>query len=217
MGPTDAAEQIAESMEDEAEDRAERREAERFRSRAALMIAILAMLLAITSLAGGNVTEDMINSNIEASDTWAFYQAKNVRQTVNSLTADQMEAELRLHAAGVPQATRREIEKSIAKYRATADRYESERDPADPENPLKGEGKKELAARAQKAEAERDHAQKQDPNFDYAEALFQIAIVLGSVAILATSRPVLALAALMCAVATALMLNGFFLLVPLPF
>lgn len=224
MGPTDAAEQIAESAEEIAEsaeeiaaERAERRESERFRSRAALMIAILAMLLAITTLAGGNVTDDMINNNIEASDTWAFYQAKNVRQTVNTLTADQMEAELQLQSADVPPAVRREIEKRISKYRATAARYESEPDPEDPGNPLKGEGKKELAARAQHAEAARDHALKQDPNFDYAEALFQIAIVLGSVAILATSRPVLVLATLLGAVATVLMLNGFLLFFPLPF
>ncbi len=62
----------------------------------------------------------------------------------------------------------------------------------------------------------RDRAQEQDANFDYASVLYQIAIVLGSVAILALSRPVLAVSLVLGGIATLLMLNGFFLLVHLP-
>ena len=50
-------------------------------STAAIIIALMAMLLAITSLGGGNAAEDVANNNIHASDTWAFYQAKTIRQT----------------------------------------------------------------------------------------------------------------------------------------
>src|SRR5205085_11087869 len=64
-------------------------------------------------------------------------------------------------------------------YRDTATRYESD--------PTSGEGKKELMAKAKQWEKKRDHAEAQIPNFEYAEALFQIAIVLGSVAIVAAS------------------------------
>ena len=78
MDSTDAADLIAEIHEDRAENQA----AESFRNRAALMIAILAALLAVGGLGGGNATDDMIENNIKASDTWAFYQAKNVRQTL---------------------------------------------------------------------------------------------------------------------------------------
>ena len=62
-------------------------------------------------------------------------------------------------------------------YRKTIARYETE--------PETREGKKELLARARDHEKQRDHALKQDPYFDYAEALLQIAIVLISVAIIA--------------------------------
>ena len=73
-----------------------------------------------------------------------------------------------------------------------------------------------LLARATYWEAKRDHAQLQDPNFDYAIALFQIAIVLGSVGIVATSRPIVGLSLFLGTAATLLTVNGFFLFVPLP-
>jgi hypothetical protein len=66
-------------------------------------------------------------------------------------------------------------------------------------------------------EAQRTHAGLQDPNFDYAQALFQIAIVLGSVSIVSAARWLLWLSLGMGAVATALMLNGFLLVFRLPF
>ena len=65
----------------------------------------------------------------------------------------------------------------VNRYRKTAARYETE--------PATGEGKKELMAQAKAWEHKRDHAASEIPNFEYAEALFQIAIVLGSVAIVA--------------------------------
>jgi hypothetical protein len=77
-------------------------------------------------------------------------------------------------------------------------------------------GKVELLAKAQAYEQRRDRAARQDPNFDYAQALYQIAIVLGSVSIVATSRRLLILAVALGAVATLLMLNGLLLLVELP-
>jgi shikimate kinase len=209
MEASDAAEHVAEVGESRAD--------ERFRSRVALLIAFMAMLLAITSLGGGNVAEDIFNNNIQSSDTWAFYQAKNIRQTSYRLTADTLESELLIHGQGMAPEARAGVEERIRKYRETADRYESEPDKDDPSNPLKGEGKKELSARAKDYAARRDRAQDQDPNFDFAEALFQIAIVLASVAILANSRMIVFVALAVGAAATALMINGYFLLVPLPF
>ena len=105
----------------------------------------------------------------------------------------------------------------MRKYRETAERYESEPDQNEPNNPVKGEGKKELTARAKHFEGERDRARRQDPNFDFAEALFQIPIVLASVAILANSRMIVNVSLIAGAAAAALMLNGYFLLLDPPF
>jgi hypothetical protein len=209
MDAVDAADTIREAAEEQ------RIADENFRRRAALTIGVLAMLLAIAGLGGENATKEMINANIHASDTWAFYQAKNIRQTSNQLAADELELQLANQPNLTPEA-RAQIQQRLDRYKATVARYESEPDPTDPTNPLKGEGKQELSARARDYEARRDRAQQQDPNFDYSQALFQIAIVLGSVSIVAAARPILWLALGLGTVATLLLLNGLLLLVELP-
>lgn len=200
----EAAEQIAEARESADE---------KFKNRAALTIAFMASLLAITSLGGGNAAEDVANNNIHASDTWAFYQAKSIRQTALKVAADGLEADLRANPDMPPDA-RDFIRNKLEEYRSTAARYEDEPDKDDPGNALKGEGRKQLTARAKDFESQRELASKRDPNFDFSEALFQIAIVLASVAILAGSRMVLRLSLAVGAAATLLMLNGYFLLLP---
>lgn len=201
MDPVEAADRLQETAEET------RAADERFRRRTGLAIGILAMLLAITSLGGDNATKETTNSNIQASDTWAFYQAKNIRQTDVQLAADQLEVQLAAQPGLSPEA-RAEIQQRLDRYRAMVARYESE--------PETGEGKRELQARAQAFEGRRDRAQRQDPNFDYSQALFQIAIVLGSVSILTAARPLLWLSLGLGTVATLLMLNGFFLFADLP-
>lgn len=211
MEAADAAELIQEIQED----RAEAEQTEKFRSRAALLISILAMLLAIGSLGGGNATDDMVHGNIKASDTWAFYQAKNVRQTEYKLAADRLQ--LQLADPSITPEARRAAEAQLRKYNETIARYDDEPDPAAPADSLRGEGKKQLAAQARGYERLRERASEQDGNFDYSETFLQLAIVLGSVAILATSRAVLTLSAVLGALGAVLMINGFFLLFPLPF
>ena len=72
-------------------------------------------------------------------------------------------------------------------------------------------------ARAAAYEASREKAEAQDGNFDFAEVFLQLAIVLGSVAILALNKRVLYASACAAAVGAILTINGFLLLFPLPF
>jgi hypothetical protein len=211
MDSADAAELISEIREERAENEAE----ETFRNRAALLIAIFAMLLAVGSLGGGNVAEDMIHNNIKASDTWAFYQAKNVRQTAYKLAVDEMRMQAASPALS-PEA-HAELQENIEKYEQTITRYDDEPDPAAPGDTLRGEGKKQLSAQARSYERARERAGEQDSNFDYSEVAFQLALVLGSVAILSLSRPILYFAVGLGVVGTILMINGFVLLFHLPF
>ena len=199
MDPVEAADRVQEATDAGAD--------ERFRRRAGLSIGVLAMLLAITSLGGDNASKEMINANIHASDTWAFYQAKNIRQTSNQLAAEELEVLLAAQPT-LSGEVRADVQRRIDRYKATVARYESE--------PETGEGKRELMAKAQEFEARREHAQRQDPNFDYAGALFQIAIVVSSVSILTASRSLLRLGLGLGVAATLLMLNGFLLLADLP-
>jgi hypothetical protein len=204
MDSTDAADLIAEIHEDRAESQA----AETFRNRAALLIALLAAVLAVGGLGGGNATDDMIGNNIKASDTWAFYQAKNVRQTMYEIEVEKLKGQL---AAGtVPAAQRAAAEARLKDYESTVARYDSEPDAKDP---TKGEGKKELSAQAKAYEAAFEEASARDNNFDLAEVALQLALVLGSVAILAVNRWILGLSLALGIVGSLLTLNGFLLLV----
>lgn len=111
--------------------------------------------------------------------------------------------------AYLPDAVRVKVHERLDQYRQTIARYDSE--------PETGEGRKELLARALVLEERRDRAQRRDPYFDYAEALLQIAIVLASVSIIAGSRALLAAGAAVGGVAVLLMLNGFLLVIDVPF
>jgi hypothetical protein len=147
----------------------------------------------------------MLNANIQASDTYAFYQAKYIRQTLYQIAASELELQTGANAlAGDQGAKAAEL---IKRYRDTATRYESD--------PATAEGKKELMAKAKRLESARDHATAQIPNFEYAEALFQIAIVLGSVAIVAASIWLVGLSGLLALAGVLLTINGYLLLVPL--
>jgi hypothetical protein len=179
-----------------------------FRKYAAIYLGIVAMLLAITSLGGSNATKVMLNSNIQASDIYGYYQSKYIRQTVYQTTAEELEAQL-LAQPDMPEAAKARFAEVIKRYRSRAERYESD--------PSTAEGKKELLAKAKEWEAKRDYAAQRDPNFDFAEALFQIAIVIGSVSIVAASRSLIKLSGGLAVVASLLMLNGYFLIVHLPF
>ena len=68
-------------------------------------------------------------------------------------------------------------------------------------------------AKAKEHEHERDHALKQDPWFDYAEALLQIAIVLTSVAILTGAHVLFWVPAGLGLLGILSTVNGFFLFI----
>src|SRR5262249_3824769 len=160
------ADQISEAAEEqEAEQRAAAGEAAdgTFRKRAALAIGTLAMLLAITGLGGGKAAKERGKAHIQAADTWAGYQAKNQRQTQYKLALDAIQVRLQTDTSLSPEL-RTALEQQAASYQGTINRYDSD--------PATGEGMKELTETAQGYEAQRTHAGLQDPNFDYAQALF---------------------------------------------
>ncbi len=73
-----------------------------------------------------------------------------------------------------------------------------------------------MLERARTHEEARDRALKQDPYFDYGEALLQIAIVLVSVAIVASLPWLAYLGGVLGLIGMLLSLNGFLLLVEVP-
>jgi uncharacterized protein DUF4337 len=173
----------------------------------AVYIAILAVALSICSVGGGNATKDATARNIEASNAWAFFQAKNIRR--NDVRIEINELELRLATdPTLTEAAKTAIQERLKQYREQEARLTSE--------PETGEGVKELMARGKVLEAQRDVAMRKDPYFDYGQALLQIAIVLASVAIITGGSVLLIVSGLLAAGGVVSMLNGFFLLYSLP-
>ena len=139
----------------------------------ALLIAVLALFLAISETLGKGAQTESISKNVEASNLWAFFQAKSIRRTMVQTMADQ--GKLILGAAS-DEANKVAVQKQIEDWQKTAQRYRSE--------PETGEGTEQLAEKAKHAEHERDEATAKYHHFELASAAFQIGIVLASATII---------------------------------
>jgi hypothetical protein len=168
----------------------------------AVYIGILAVLLAVCGVGGGNATKDATARNIEAANIWAFFQAKNIRRHELRLQIAEFEV-LLAGQPDMPPAARALIDEKLKKYRADEVRLTTE--------PETGEGVEELKVKAKSLELQRDRAMMKDPFFDYGQALLQIAIVLASVAIITGGTILLVLSVLLAALGSLSALNGFFL------
>ena len=135
-------------------------------------IGLLAVVLAICNVGGANAAKDAGRANLDAANTWAFFQAKNIRRTAITMAADELELQLAAQPS-MPPAARQAFEAKIKDYRATVQKLTTD--------PEKKEGLDELFAKGKSLEAERDVAMRKDPYFDWSQALLQIAIVLASV------------------------------------
>jgi hypothetical protein len=137
----------------------------------ALLIAVIALCLALSETLGKGAQTEAIAKNVEASNLWAFFQAKSIRHTTVQTAAEQ--AKLALPS---DEAAKAAAEKQIDEWQKTAARYRSD--------PKTGEGQAELSARAKHAEEERDLATAKYHHFELASAAFQIGIVLASATII---------------------------------
>lgn len=190
---------------------------EQFRIRGGFLIAGLAVILAIATLLGNNAQQDVLRLSVETADAYAFFQAKNIRQTNYEIALDQMLLQLAADPSTLTAEQKDLLEIGVRNYRETIARYESEPDPADPTNPLKGEGKVELLAQARDLEQQRELAMEHADNYDYASVLLQIAIVVMSASVIVVSRPLLLVALTLAGIGLLFILNGLFMVVALPF
>jgi hypothetical protein len=155
-------------------------------------------------LGGSNAMKEATHENILAANAYAFFQAKSIRQNSLKIAVTDLELQL-VRDQAMPAATKEVFQKKIDDYKKTIDRYESEPDTR--------EGKKELLARAKEHEKTRDHAMRQDPWFDYAEGMLQIAIVLLSVSILGSIPSLFIVGSILGLLGLLSTLNGFLLLI----
>ena len=135
----------------------------------ALLIAVIALCLALSETLGKGAQTESIAKNVEASNLWAFFQAKSIRRTVVQTASEQSKLSLGTISDDAAKAA---VQKQIDDWQKTAARYRSE--------PETHEGTEQLAERAKHAEEERDLAEAKYHHFELASAAFQIGIVLAS-------------------------------------
>jgi hypothetical protein len=134
----------------------------------ALVIAVLALFLAISETLSKAYQTEVITKQVEASNLWSFFQAKSIRKTTTDVALQSAQMS--------PNAADPKVAEQIKKWAAASKRYDSE--------PDTGEGRKELAERAKKAQALGELANHKYHNLEISSGVLQVAIVLASSAII---------------------------------
>jgi hypothetical protein len=162
---------------------------ETLNKKVALLIAVIALFLAFSETLGKSAQTAALSFNVEASNLWAFYQAKTIRQTSLQAANEVLKFERMKIDAGIPDAIKTALNQRIDTWEKTVARYDSE--PREREvrkeinlNPPYGEGRRELMALALAAEAKRDTALERYHHYEVASAAFQIGIVLASATVI---------------------------------
>jgi hypothetical protein len=174
-----------------AESRSEREA--HIKDKAGWLITVVAALLAVNTYISNGVSSKVLNNTIAANNMYNFYQAKSIKQTLAEQSyEDALE--------------RKQLDKA-AKLKTKIEKYDSD--------PVSGEGKKELLAKARALEAERDDVRKHSPWLTFAGSTFQLSIVLLSAAILAVSMGMFWASLGVGIIGSALMSQGIWLWLPL--
>jgi len=161
------------------------------KDKAGLVIVVMALFLAGNTYLANGFSGTAQTKLLQATNTYGFYQAKSIKQSI---------------AEGQLEDARQVGNKSrIDQLQAKIDRYESD--------PLTGEGKKELLAKAKQLEAERDAARAHGPWLTFSGMLFQLAIVLLSASILAVDNRMFKASIWVGALGAALLAQGYFLFI----
>jgi Domain of unknown function (DUF4337) len=159
----------------------------KIKDKAGMVINVFALCLAVNAWYGGKLGSTVLNNTIKANDTYSFYQAKSIKQSL---------AEQNLY-----EAQHNGDKARVEEMKAKIDRYENE----------PKEGKKDLMIKAKALEAERDDAKQRSPWIGYASTAYQLAIVLLSASILAVSMPLFWGSFAVAGFGLILSLNGLFL------
>ena len=159
------------------------------KDKAGLVIVIMALFMAITTYFANTHSGAAMKNMLKATDTYAFFQSKSIKQTIAEGQRDDYIA-------------RGDKAKADA-LQAKIDRYETD--------PVKGEGKVELLAKARAYEAARDDASKHSPWLTFASMAFQLAIVLLSAAILSVNNRMYTFSLYVAAMGMVLLSQGIWL------
>ena len=154
-----------------------------------LTISILAVLVAGVTLLGHRAHTEELLLQSQATDQWAYYQAKNIRLHEMQSIAD-------LLGTLAPQNQ----EKAAAmreKYVKEVERYNSD--------------KENISEKAKDLEKERDHVSRRADRFDGGEALLEVGLVICSITLLTKRRGFWLAGIFVAACGVLFALTGFFM------
>lgn len=158
--------------EDRAEELQELREqAEHARGEPKLLpvsftMSVLAVMVAMVTLLGHRTHTEEVVTEIRASDTWAEYQAKNIRYHTYGSFAD---------VTGLlPEGNKEKVAKVQENFRRQSERYNHEKD--------------ELQQQARKLEAEVATDRHKADRYDFGEAMLEMGLVITSITLLTRRR-----------------------------
>lgn len=135
----------------------------------ALTTIIFAVCATLSTLKGGGYGSRAIMSQAQASDQWAYFQAKSIKGYVYELQKEKFEMDLKA-AKGSSRALHAEYEMKIDAYGQKIKKYDDE--------------KAEIRKKGEELEKIRDDAQRHSGAFGMAAMFLQIAILLSSIAAL---------------------------------
>lgn len=163
----------------------------------ALTTVIFAVCATLSTFKGGGFSTRSVMSQSQASDEWAFYQAKSIKSYMYQMQKETLELKL----LDLPKSTSGEVvnthKEKIADYKKKIEKYEQE--------------KTEIQEKAKQLESVRDEAQKHSQAFGVAIIFLQIAILLSSIAGLLKKKMVWYGGMATGLVGLAYFLDGFFL------
>ncbi len=163
----------------------------------ALATVILALGATLSTLRVGSYSNRSILRQTQASDQWAYYQAKSIKGYLYELQKEKLELELKLLRSTGPQTTIDEYEQKIQSYGKKMKKYDEE--------------KAEIQKEAKGLEGQRDVAVMHSMAFGYAVILFQLSILLSSIAALMKKPRVWYLGLILGAAGAVYFANGFWL------
>lgn len=160
----------------------------------ALTTVVFAVCATLSTLKGGGYSTKSVMAQSQASDQWAYYQAKSIKGYLYELQKEKLELDSRILKSG---ALKTDYEKRIDAYAQKIKKYEEE--------------KAAIKKEAEQKEANRDLFQKHSGAFGMAAMFLQIAILLSSIAALMKQKYFWFIGLGAGSVGILYFLNGFFL------
>lgn len=160
----------------------------------ALSTVVFAVCATLSTFKGGSYSTLSVINQTLASDQWAFYEAKSLKQHLFELQAEQLA--LQALALDRGNAAKSDYAKQIESYRREIVRY--------------GQEKQQIEGKARDLEKLRDDAKRHSRPFNLAVMFLQVAILLSSIAGLMKTPRVWWLALPVGAVGIVFFLDGFF-------